>query len=405
MPELTTPFQSMSLAPHLPPTDTLDGRIQLSLDYLQDPQATALRALTLTPEDRAVTSNIAYNPPPDVSALQTRSCHVGGVRDYFYNTIVSIREPHCDEGAAYARREVDLENKKIIEATRAFMATVPEHLKIDERIYTFSNRILHQLLPVARRAFELLRENPESSFGPDAYLELRAAVVTFIELFKLPILFCDALGLALEVFPGCELSRLGMPPRIDITGPGPANPVVYPFVYDSGIIKEVVGVFNHPRDLRFGANAGEHLILLRSPSRNPSHPQLRVYELEQHTKLPGILEQCLQDSAALFLFSQTAHIGRWRGKRWTDFRILGVASANSSYSSLHTFIFAESIDGSIEAQWWHQRECEQKFGCPNVWPSLYIHKIKTGQINLGVEHHEKMDNQLGLILQEREGGF
>lgn len=143
MSELTTPFQSMSLAPYLPPTDTLDGRIQLSQDYLHDPQATALRALTLTPEDLAVTSNIAYNPPPEVLALQTMSCHIGGVRNYFYHAIVSIREPHADEAAAESRREVDLENREIIEATRAFMATVPEHLIIDKRIYTFSNRILY----------------------------------------------------------------------------------------------------------------------------------------------------------------------------------------------------------------------------------------------------------------------
>jgi hypothetical protein len=277
---------------------------------------------------------------------------------------------------------------------------------MDESIYTFSNRTLHRLLPVARRAFELLRDNPENSSAPGAYLELRTAVITFIHHFKLPSLFCDALGLALEVFPGRELCRLGLPPRVDITGPGPANPVMYPFVYHSGTVKEVVGVFNHPRDLRFGADAGEHLLLLQSPSRNPSYPQLLVFELEQHTNLPGILEQCLQDNAALFLFIQTGRIDRWRGKSWADFHIRGVASAPDSYSrDKLTYIFAESTDGEIEAHWWHKRECERKFGAPKVWPSLYIHEIKTEQINQEVEHHEEMRSQLYLLDQEREGGI
>jgi hypothetical protein len=398
MSELTAPFQTMSLAPRLPPTDTADGRIQLSLDYLRDPQATALRALVLTPEDIAVTSNIAYNPPPDVVDLQTMSCHTGGIRGYFHSAIVSIMEPHVDEDATEFRREVDFENRGIIKATRVFMATVPEHLKMDESTYTFSNRILHQLLPVARRAFELLRENPESSCPPGDYLELRTAVITFIHHFKLPRLFCDALGLALEVFPCHELSRLGLPPRVQITGPGPANPVKFPFVYHSGMVKEIVGVFNHPRDLC----DEDYLLLLRSPSRNPSHPQLLVFELEEYTKFPGILEQCLQDDAAHFLFLQTGQIDRWRGKGWADFRIRGVASAPHSSRDTLTYIFAESTDGEIAAQWWHKRECERKFGAPKVWPSLYIHEIKTGQINLEVEHYEAMSWQLNLLDQERE---
>ena len=60
-----------------------------------------------------------------------------------------------------------------------------------------------------------------------------------------------------------------------------------------GIAKEVVGVFNHPHDLRFGADDGEHLLLLQSPSRNLSNPQLRIFELEQHTNFPGVLHQRL----------------------------------------------------------------------------------------------------------------
>jgi hypothetical protein len=59
--ELTAPFYTMSLAPRLPFTDIVDGCIQLLLDYLRDPQVTALRALALTPEDITVTLNIAYN--------------------------------------------------------------------------------------------------------------------------------------------------------------------------------------------------------------------------------------------------------------------------------------------------------------------------------------------------------
>jgi hypothetical protein len=56
----------MLLASRLPLTNTVDSCIQLSLDYLRDSQATALRALALTLEDIAVISNIAYNLPLDV---------------------------------------------------------------------------------------------------------------------------------------------------------------------------------------------------------------------------------------------------------------------------------------------------------------------------------------------------
>lgn len=400
MSELVTPFQTMSLSRTLPPTDTPEGRIQLSLDYLRDPQATALRALTLTPEDLAVTLNIAYNPPPDVTALQRFSCNIGGdIQMYFYYAILSMKE-HYDDAAAEARRGINSDNSRIIEATRAFLTTVPEDLKIEESAYTISNRLLDQLLPVARRAVDLLRE-PENDSVAAAYLELRSAATTFIHHFKLPSLFCDALGLALEVFLGRQLSRHGVPPRVHITGPGPQNPILFPFVYHSGVVKEVVGVFDHPRDLPFGAPT-DHLILLRSASRNPSHPELQVFELELYTRFPGILEECKQESTALFLFSQTGQIDRWRGKRWSDFRILGVASTPNSYRGCKsTFIFAESTDGSITAEWWHEDECNRKFGAPKVQPSIYIHKSKTGQINKEDEHYVAMHCQLGIIEEER----
>ena len=69
--------------------------------------------------------------------------YTSGVKRYFLYAIVSIKELGNNKTIVDIRREIDLENRGIIEAIYTFIVIVPKYLKTDENIYTFSNRILY----------------------------------------------------------------------------------------------------------------------------------------------------------------------------------------------------------------------------------------------------------------------
>ena len=357
----------------------LNNIISMEITFPQDAarlHQLALNSLEISAEEFQITTCTGHSPPPAVIALQEELCSpTGNLDSYFHFAILpqgGFQDFRID--AEHFLLLVEKDNEKIIKATRDHLAIVPYEYGVDETSFTFPRALLRRLLPVARRAWDLLideggqRGSAEQQY---AYRQLRVLTENFIRQFKYPSSLRNSLLLALEWIPDTWEDDLW--PVMSGTVLDPTR------VIHRGVNMEVVQVFSN------------RMILLKSISGD------LIFDIVAEREFPSVV--CNWERHHLGL-KDPGDIALWINKGRDDCIITGFATSRNGKMSIVRLM---SKTGDIEEDWWLEEESLRKFG-DGFRSVIFQHRRRTGQ--LGRENHEwSLRNQMDMVYQERSGDY
>ena len=367
-------------------------------------QHDAMLALIDTEEEFKLTARLRCKPPNEVAVIQFAMCgSKGPIRRYFSfarrakDRPSNMREILFESEIVDSLADVSVMNLQIQEETRAFVQE--KRIQDDDGLctssYVISHGTLERLAEVNKRAHDLFYNNGQSRASPGDqrshdYQQLRSSVIRFIDVFQLPRLFCDALGLACENLSVTLLQvqtrlsplenyELMLRQNMQAWWPQVASTNAR-FISHNGIQKEVLKLFHVP--------VVGYLFLLKSPSRNPNFPHAPCYDLVPPEVIPAWLSQWLCTDV-----SAKGDMGKWQHKTKQEFHIKAVAKAPSKWAGL--FCLAESLDGAISEDWYADQDYITKWGYERTDTIKFeIAEIKCGQVTERDEHRKMVLAQL-----------